>query len=311
MRKRSTAAVLAVCAVLVACDNPSTRDLTAPSPGVTHDAAALGTVARSVTRADGSVSSAPGTSARLSLHTPAVSAAVIGTTTVCDQGSVEEDTDENGLPNGNFFPSGGVPSPGTYDNIEVPPDEVCVLDGVTVTHDVTALAGSRLFIHSSEIGGNVSGLSARVVQLHNETTVGGNLDVQNGGDVVYPFASCSVENTAIQGNLSCTGNNPGSPIIRGTVAVPPGPAEEDEGSPALPVTVGGSVKVEGNFILPGHVLLLQLTTIGGNADVSKNTGAGFKSVDHNTVTNTIECKKNDPTFVGGPNVGNNSKGQCF
>lgn len=308
MCKGQTAAALAVCVALAACDSASTRDLTAPDPGgVSHDAAALGTAGRYVVRADGAFSSVPGRGASLRAFAGAAAPAP-GGTTQCDQGTIAEDTDENGLPNGNFFPSGGLPA-GTYSNIEVPPDKICVLDGVTVTNNVRALARSRLFIYSSEVGGNVEGLSARVVQLNSETTVGGNVDVQNAGDVVYPFASCAVENTTIQGNLSCTGNNPGSPIIRGVAAVPP--SGTDEGSPARPVTVGGSVTLERNFIQPGNVLLLQLTTIGVNADVNKNTGGGGKSVDHNAVANKLDCKKNDLPFVGGPNVANKAKGQCF
>ncbi len=79
----------------------------------------------------------------------------------------------------------------------------------------------------------------------------------------------------------------------------------------VPVTVGGTVTLDRNFISPGNVLLLQLTSVGVNADVNKNTGGGFKSVDNNTVVRTLECKKNDLPFVGGPNIANKTKGQCF
>ncbi len=137
--------------------------------------------------------------------------------------------------------------------------------------------------------------------------VGGDVDVRNAGDLVYPFASCAVEHTTIQGNLSCTGNNPGSPIVRGVAAGTGG----DEPPPPRPVTVVGSVALDRNFIPPGNVLLLQLTSIGNNADVNRNTGGGFKSVDHNTVANKLDCKKNDLPFVGGPNVAGSAKGQCF
>jgi hypothetical protein len=259
-----------------------------------------------VTRPDGSISSA--SAGRISLRA-LVSAAppAPGTTTQCDQGEIVEDTDENGIPNGIFFP-GGVILTGTFDNIEVPPNTVCVLEASIVTHNVTAFAGSRLFIYNSQIGGNVLGLSARVVQLATETTVGSNVDVRNAGDVVYPFASCAIQDTEVQGDVSCTRNNPGSPIVRGVAA---GTTPPDEPPPARPVTIHGNVTLEGNVIPPGNVLLLELTTVGNNADVNKNTGGGHKSVQNNTVANKLDCKKNDLPFVGGPNVANKAKGQCF
>jgi hypothetical protein len=205
---------------------------------------------------------------------------------------IEEDLDEPG----NFVPVGGLVG-GTYDAIEVPPDAVCVLEGVTVIHSVTAFADARLFIHSSEIGENVIGLSADVIQVGSETHIAGDMDMQDASDdLTFPFATCAVSNATIDGNLSCTGSNPGSPIVR---------------SLGGPITVGGSVNLEKNFILPGHVLLLEDADIGANADVSRNTGGGHKNVAGNRVTQTLSCKKNDLPFNGGPNVANKSKGQCF
>jgi len=308
MSKGATATLLAACAAMAACDGGSTRDdLTAPTPGaMTQNLAGVRSLGRSATRPDGSISSAPATGAGLRALADAAPAAP-GTTTQCDQGEIVEDEEPDANGNPRFFP-GGVIVTGPHDNIVVPPDAVCVLEAAIVAHDVTAFAGSRLFIYSSSIGGNVTGLSARVVQLATETTVGGNVDVRNAGDVVYPFASCAVQDTEVQGDVSCTKNNPGSPIIRGVAAGTP-PA--DEPPPAQPVTIHGNVTLEGNFILPGHVMLLELTTIGKNADVNKNTGGGHKSVQGNTVGNKLDCKKNDPPFIGGPNVAGKAKGQCF
>jgi hypothetical protein len=304
MSQGTTATLLAVCAVLAACDNTSTRDdLTGPRPGgVTQDVAGLRSRGRPVTHSDGSISFAPATAATLRALVNAAPPAP-GTTTQCDQGEIVADNDEPIV----VYRPGGIVLTGTFDNIEVPADKVCVLEASTVTHNVTAFAGSRLFIYSSDIGGNVAGLSARVVELNSGTTVGGNVDVRNAGDVVYPFASCSAEDTEIQGDLSCTRNNPGSPIFRGVAAGTVG----NEPPPARPVTVHGSVTLENNVIQLGSVLLLELTTIGNNANVNKNTGLGNKSVQDNTVANKLDCKKNDPAFVGGPNSAGNAKGQCF
>jgi hypothetical protein len=48
-----------------------------------------------------------------------------------------------------------------------------------------------------------------------------------------------------------------------------------------------------------------------DVDVRRNGGAGFKSVEGNTVTGELACKKNDAPFTGGPNTAGSFKGQCF
>ena len=176
----------------------------------------------------------------------------------------------------------------------VPAGEICILSGVEVTNSVTAQAGALLFIQGSQIGGDVLGLGAGAVQMNSETTVGGNVTVQGGGGGY--FSSCAVEYATITGNLSCTGQDPGSPIVR---------AEQGETS------IGGDVDLSRNVIPAGHVLLLETMPIGGDADVSRNSGGGFKHVAGNTVTGTLSCKKNDATFTGGPNTAAKLKGQCF
>ncbi len=111
------------------------------------------------------------------------------------------------------LPDGGLAG-GTYDNIEVPPGEICVLYDVTVTQSVTAFANSMLFIYNSRIGANVIGLSASVVQVSDGTVITGDMDVQDAGSNF--FATCAVDNTRIDGNLSCTNHNPGSPNAIGS-----------------------------------------------------------------------------------------------
>src|SRR5690349_13153317 len=115
-------------------------------------------------RPDGSVlfSPASGPAPRLFAAAPTQ-----GTTTTCDQGAlVPDDVDPTII-----RPEGGL-SGGTYDNIEVPPNAVCVLEGVTVTHSVRALAGAYLFVFGSTVGGDILGLAPKAVQLNDETTVG-------------------------------------------------------------------------------------------------------------------------------------------
>jgi hypothetical protein len=279
------ARVLMACMALAACDGASTHDMTAPD----GDGPSTATGRYRVVRANGEVfsaRSAPATPGAKPFE-PGVRAAVTAaaaTTTVCDAGVIDP-VDGN--------PEGGLEG-GTYTDIEVPPGAICVLYGVTVTQSVKALADSRLFIQNSQIGGNVRGLNASAVQVSEETTITGNMNVQGAHDLM--FASCAVDNATIMGDLTCADNSPGSPIIR---------AEQG------PTVIGGSVKLVDNVIPAGHVLLLLNASVGADADIRRNTGAGFKSVNSNTVTGELVCKKNDPTFTGGPNTAGTIKGECF
>jgi hypothetical protein len=203
---------------------------------------------------------------------------------VCDAGSIDP-TDGS--------VQGGLDS-GTFDDVEVPPGMICVLSNSTVTNSVRALAGSRLFIQGSQIGGDVEGLGASAVQVSSESEIAGDLRVLNADDTFY--ASCAVENATILGDVTCQANDPGSPIIR---------AEQG------PTVIGGSVNFLDNVIPAGHVMLLLNSSIGTDAEVKDNGGPGFKQVSGNTVAGKLQCKKNDATFSGGPNNAGKAKGQCF
>jgi hypothetical protein len=216
---------------------------------------------------------------------PGLSAAAqVAAVTVCDAGVIDP-------VDGSV--SGGLDG-GTYTDVEVPAGKICVLSGVTVTKSVKAFADARLFIQSSQIGGNVRGLNASAVQVNGESTIAGNMNVQGAHDLQY--ASCAVDNATINGDLICADNNPGSPIIR---------AEQG------PTSIGGNVKLVDNDIPGGHVMLFLNASVGQDADVRRNSGAGFKSVSGNTITGELACRKNDPTFTGGPNTAGTILGQCF
>jgi hypothetical protein len=276
-------------AAFIACDSTS-REMTGPASG--PGAQAVPGTTRNLIRADGGVA-AVSVGSRLSALTAAPTALLVTGTTVCDQGIMEEQTDEDGNPNGQFLPVGGIIG-GTYEEIVVPADKICVLLDVVVIHSVTAFARSQLFIGTSQIGEDVRGAGAWSVQVGDNSTIGRDMTVLNGGG--GPFASCTLDNVAVAGNVSCIDHNPGSPIIR-----------TEQG----PVTIGGDLKFVGNTIPLNHVQLLLNAEITGGADVNKNSGVGFKDVQGNTVGKTLQCKQNDPTFNGGPNVANKIKGQCF
>ncbi len=281
--RRNHAPLLLICATLAGCSPEPDRDVTGPAGGATTDHGATGAVARFVLGARGQrvPVRAPRPSAGFEWRDPGVGLAAAAT--VCDAGFIDVDGS----------PEGGLDG-GTYGTVEVPPGAICVLSGVEVTNNVRALAGSRLFIQGSNIGGNVKGQDASAVQVLGGSQVGGNVNVQGGHDL--NFASCAVDDVIIGGDLICAGNDPGSPIIR------------TEGGP---VEVGGSIRLVDNVIPAGHVMLLLNAEASLDADVRRNGGAGFKSVEGNTVTGELLCKKNDAPFTGGPNTAGTFKGQCF
>jgi hypothetical protein len=290
MTRPHTAALLTgLCIALSGCEAGSTRDITAPGPGSGRGTTAGEAQDHVAIRANGEIVSAPARRALARLRqpdarrsTPPVASAVAPT--LCDAGFLDP---EDGLPEGGL-------DGGTYSDVEVPAGAICVLQGAEVTNSVRALAGARLFIRGTLIGGDVEGLGASSVQVSDETTISGDMTVLNADDTF--FASCSVDNATILGDLTCQGNDPGSPVIR---------AEQG------PTVIGGSVNLVDNAIPTNHVLLLLNADIGDDADVSDNTGPGFKGVSGNTVADKLQCKRNDATFSGGPNTAGKAKGDCF
>lgn len=284
---RKHAAALIIGIGLGGCDAGPNRDLTAPDPGLATGGPTEGAKVHLAVRATGeamavrAVGAGPGSGPRKSVKIGDATAAAVA---VCDAG-VLDPVDGS--------PEGGLTG-GTYDDIEVPAGMICVLQDAAVTNSVTAFAGSRLFIRNTQIGGDVRGVGASAVQVSEETTIAGDMSVLNANDTF--FASCSVDNATILGDLTCARNDPGSPIIR---------AEQG------PTFIGGSVSLTGNVIPAGHVMLLLNAGLGADADVTDNSGPGFKGVSGNTVAGKLQCKRNDPTFSGGPNTAAKAKGQCF
>jgi hypothetical protein len=282
--RTSYAGMLMVWAGLAGCGAESPRSTTGPDADPTESGGGPAST-RFLVRANGdriSVSAghvlgARGTTAAASRTALAVAP------TVCDAGFID--------PNGS--PEGGLDG-GTYASVEVPPGRICVLSGATVVNSVRALGGARLFIQGSDVGGNVRGMDAAAVQVLGGSQVHGNVNIQGGGDAM--FASCAVDDAVIDGDLACTGNDPGAPIIR------------TEGGP---VQVGGSIRLVDNVIPAGNVMLLLNATVAGNADVRHNTDGGFKQVMGNAVTGSLVCRKNDAPFTGGPNTAGAIRGQCF
>ena len=201
-------------------------------------------------------------------------------------------------------PCTGTMTGGTFDNVVVPPGATCVLIEVTVLGNVKALEDSRLRIDFSNIGGNVEGDKADVVQIF-VTDVRGQISIKEGGPAVGPdpnfqvcgfgmdFTTCEV--AIVFGNVFFGGiqveKMVGSVLIAG-------------------VRVRENVKVEANVVAAHEILFLQNNRVQGNVEVFKNTGDGNKQVLGNSVQQSLQCFENDPPFFAAGNIAGNAQGQC-
>jgi hypothetical protein len=191
---------------------------------------------------------------------------------------------------------------GTFDNVIVPPGATCVLTDSVVLGNVKALERSRLLIRDSQVGGNVEGDKADIVQIF-FSTVREYILIKEGGPAEPP---------APQFNVCGFGMNftPCEALILGTTL--------QEGGVHIEKMIGDVVvgrvdapdnlKVEDNVIT--EILLIQNSTIGQNLQVFKNRGVGTKLVQSNTVGENLQCFENDPPFLGQGNTARQAEGQC-
>jgi hypothetical protein len=107
----------------------------------------------------------------------------------------------------------------------------------------------------------------------------------------------------------------GARLSKGNIAV-----EKSNGTVAVGSSVAvcpgndvahGNVMVQENLIPAPEVLAVDRNTVGGNVQVFKNRGNGMKTVMGNVVRENLQCKENDPPFVGGPNLAGKAEEQCF
>jgi hypothetical protein len=193
---------------------------------------------------------------------------------------------------------------GTFDNVVVPRNADCVLSGSTVRGNVTARRGSSLFSSFNQIAGNVEGDGPRWVGSQTDR-IGGDFALTGATGPGFSIFGLSV-NVFVCGTSLTSGNIAVEKSRNGTVAV---------GSPN-PICLGndvaqGNILVQENVIPAPELLTVERNTVGGNVQVFKNRGEGLKTVMANVVHENLQCKENDPPFLGGPNVANKAEDQCF
>jgi hypothetical protein len=204
----------------------------------------------------------------------------------------------------------GALPPGVYDNVVVPEGQECDLTESTVRGNLKALPGSALFVSSSDIRGNVEGDKPEALWLTSvgdPNFVGGNVAVTGAGfgvEFQVPGGPRVDVSVAICDTILPGGNISIEKSSSGTIAV---------GSPIIECRGNalqkGNIFVQENFV--SQFLVVTGNAVGGNVQVFKNSGPGEKSVSGNTVREDVQCKENQPPFVGGPNTARKSEGQCF
>jgi hypothetical protein len=105
------------------------------------------------------------------------------------------------------------------DNVVVPPNATCVMTGTRATGSVRAEVGATLVANRVIIIGDVQSDSAKRVTVRRQSTIGGSIQVQQGGgatildssvtgtvEVQDVVGSTRVANTAIGGDLKYNAN---------------------------------------------------------------------------------------------------------
>jgi hypothetical protein len=184
----------------------------------------------------------------------------------------------------------GVLTPGTYDNVEVPPGASCFLTNSTILGSVKALEHARLFMFNDQVRGNVDGDKAAGVQVA-ASRVGGNIQIKEGTNP-FEFGVAVYAGTVLdQGNIQVEKMNTGILIVTTRLEK-------------------GSIKIEENTTTSA---LFEVTSnsVSGNIQIFKNSGSASKLVSANIAGGAIQCFENQLPFIGGPNTAPTKQGQCF
>ena len=90
---------------------------------------------------------------------------------------------------------------GSFANVFVPAGRTCHLSRSTVSGNVLAREGSRLFVSDTRVQGNIDGVEARVVQVRGGS-LGGSIQIQEGSSAGEVGASVTGGTVLSQGNIT-------------------------------------------------------------------------------------------------------------
>ena len=189
---------------------------------------------------------------------------------------------------------------GVFERVVVPAGAMCGLTNSIVEKDVVALEHSVLGMSFTSVGGDLKGKKADVIQVQ-EVTIGGNVDVRNGGShpLFIEVVLCGV--TVTRGHMHVQNMTGGIQI---------GLASQPQFC-STPSRIGGHLELKENLITAARMMSVRGNMVGGDGKIFKNEGPGTKVVQSNTFAKQLDCKGNAAPFVGGPNVARRTEGQCF
>jgi hypothetical protein len=189
----------------------------------------------------------------------------------------------------------GLLPPGVYENIVVPRGASCTILGANVTTirgNILALPDSALDVRDARIHGNVHGDHAENLELH-RNTIGGNVHISDG-ETPHPQIDVMVRgNTLTAGDIWVE-------RMAGDVTV-------DQNN-----VQAGNIQAQEMLAAgaPNEEFRVMTNTVAGNIQVFKVMGPRLKFVTNNTVRENLQCRLNDPPFVGTPNLAAHREGQC-
>lgn len=138
----------------------------------------------------------------------------------------------------------------TVDEVDVPSGATCTLERTTVDGNVSVGHGGTLVARAVDVDGDIEGEGARLVEVSANSSIGGNLQLEQGGssavndshidgDLQWSEQSGSqaVRHSKVGGNLQADQNNGGLAIFGNRIG---GDLECEQNSPA-PSAAGNSV----------------------------------------------------------------------
>jgi hypothetical protein len=201
---------------------------------------------------------------------------------------------------------------GTFDDVVVPEDGVCVLNSSTVTDDVKVKRNGYFEARNTSVADNVRGKRAQTIYMV-DSTVGGDVKAKKTAQVL--LFSMTVDGDVKVKRANDKVNICGVRITDGDLKVVRSGPDILVGDPLAVDCPGNSIE-NGDVDVSYNWTDVELVVRGngiprGNLTVSRNQGPSEKFVQDNTGGHKLRCKGNEQPFVGTPNTGfQGYKGQC-
>jgi hypothetical protein len=161
----------------------------------------------------------------------------------------------------------------TVDEVDVPSGATCTLEGTTVNGNVSVGVNGTLVARRVAVDGDVEGEGARLVEVSDNSTIGGNLQQEQGG-------SSAVRDSQIHGDLQWSEQSGWLAVQRTGVS---GNLQADQNSGGLKISdnrIGGDLECEQNTPAPtgGD------NTVSGHRSGQCAAAAGGREPAHRQVT---------------------------